>query len=155
MIYFLYHVEPGTAIPLDRSYADQVIGYMFGYNQVIIDPSEMFHKEEHKNPLVLRSLQEAKQHPWLKDLRWIYLSAQGKKSLQEFEHPADNVVYCIGSDAYGFGEDVSMHETLRLFTPDPDSEEHKTREFFTATVLPMVVYDRAFKIWQHRSSPTT
>ena len=155
MICFLYHIDPGTVIPLERPFADQVVGYMFGWQQVIIDPHETFHKSEDKWPLVLRSLEEARQHPWLKDLRWVYLSAGAKNSIQEFEHPDDNIIYCIGSDAYGFGEDVSMHETLRLFTPDPDKEEHKTREFFTATVLPMVAYDRALKLWQRHHSSTT
>jgi hypothetical protein len=149
MIFFLYHLGGVAGLPTDRSHADQILGYMFGYQQVIIDADELFPERKDMTPLILRTVEEAREHPLLKDLRWVLMDPQGKTNLQEYVHPEDNVVYCFGSDWYGHGRDVSMEETVRVALPDPD-EVYTDRVFFVSTMIPIVAYDRAFKIWRQR-----
>lgn len=133
---------------MNRSLADQILGGMFGFLQVIIDPSGEMQSSVMGYPLVLKSLEEAKAHPDLAKLKWIYFHAHAKKTLQEYEHPKDNVIYCIGSDTTGLGgspEDLGS-DVLRVATPDPDRDDGK-REFHAASILPLVAYDRALKMW--------
>lgn len=147
-IYFLYHIEPWSGIPIDRSLTDQILGSMFEYRQVIIDQTGEMKSSIMGYPLVLQSLEEAKSHPDLNKLKWVYLHAQAKKTLQEYKHPKDNVIYCIGADTTGLGggpEDFDG-DVLRIAAPDPNHDDGK-REFHAASILPLVAYDRALKIW--------
>jgi hypothetical protein len=153
VIFFLYHLGGVAGLPTDRSHADQILGYMFSYQQVLIDAEGLFEERKETTPLILRTVEEARAHPFLKDLRWIYMDPQGRTNLQEFDHPDDNAVYCFGSDWYGHGRDVSMEETVRVALPDPD-ELHTDRVFFVSTMIPIVAYDRALKTWQRRHSST-
>lgn len=140
-------------MPIDRSYADQIIAYMFGHRQVIIDPTELYPLTTNTVPLILRSFEEARNNPLLKGLKWVYLHPQGDKFLQQYHHPEDNVVYCFGSDWAGLGihpGDDEKADFLRVAAPDPDEEEEHKREFFAAPLIPMVAYDRAFKNWQKK-----
>lgn len=155
MICFLYHIEPSSGIPIDRSLADQILGYMFGFQQVIIDPTGNTRPSAIGFPLVLKTIDEARGHPELSKLKWVYFHAHAKKTLQEYEHPKDNVIYCVGSDWTGLGHDFEEldGDILRVAAPDPDSDDGK-REFFAASILPIVAYDRALKLWQHQHLPT-
>lgn len=148
-VYFLYHIDPWSGIPINRSLADQILGGMFEYRQVIIDQTGEMKSSVMGYPLVLKSLEEAKAHPDLANLKWVYFHAQAKKTLQEYKHPKDNVIYCIGSDSIGLGggpEDFDG-DVLRVAAPDPDHDDGK-REFHAASILPLVAYDRALKLWQ-------
>ncbi len=146
-VYFLYHIDPWSGIPIDRSMADEILGGIFEYKQVIIEPTGEVKSSVLGYPLVLRSLEEAKVHPDLVNLKWVYFHSQAKKTLQEYEHPEDNVIYCIGSDTTGLsgGPEDFDGDVLRL----------GNREFHAASILPLVAYDRALKIWQRQLSHTT
>lgn len=148
-VYFLYHIEPWSGIPVDRSWADEILGGMFDFRQVIIEPTGEMTSSIMGYPLVLKSLEEAKAHPDLANLKWVYFHAQAKMTLQEYEHPNDNVIYCIGSDTTGLsGGPVDFDgDVLRLAAPDPESN-NRNREFHAASILPLVAYDRALKMWQ-------
>lgn len=149
MVYFLYFIDPWSGIPMNRSLADQILGGMFGYLQVIIDPSGEMQSSIMGFPLVLKSFEEAKARPELANLKWVYFHAQAKKTLQDYVHPEDEVIYCIGSDSTGLGggpEDFDG-DVLRLAAPDPDHDDGM-REFHAASILPLVAYDRALKMWQ-------
>jgi hypothetical protein len=64
--------------------------------------------------------------------------------LDEFEHPEDNVVYCIGGDIQGF--DYKAPEELpgqKLRLRQPDGKE---KEWRAAMIVPLVVYDRLLYI---------
>jgi hypothetical protein len=145
MVYFLYFVEGHPGLPVQRPFADQIAGYMFGFRQVIIDPNKAFHEEVRHFPLVLRSFEQAREHPLLRDLTWVFLDPYGTVELKDFKHPTEDVIYCFGSDWNGFGEDVvPLGATVRVDLPgnaDPGSR----REFFASTLLPIVAYDRVLK----------
>ena len=150
-VYFLYHIEAWSGIPINRSWADQILGGMFGFRQVIIDQSGEMTSSIMGYPLVLKSLDEAMVHPDLAKLHWVYFHAQAKKTLQEYKHPKDNVIYCIGSDTTGLGggpEDFDG-DVLRVAAPDPDHDDGM-REFHAASILPLVAYDRDLKMWQQQ-----
>ncbi len=151
MIYFLYYIDPWSGIPMNRSLADQILGGMFGFLQVIIDPTGEMQSSVMGFPLVLKSLEEAKARPELANLKWVYFHAQATKTLQEYQHPEDNVIYCIGSDSSGLGsgpEDFDG-DVLRVAAPDPDRDNGQ-QEFHAASILPLVAYDRALKMWQQQ-----
>lgn len=150
-VYFLYHIDPWSGIPINRSLADQILGYMFEFKQVIIDPTGKMQSSVIGYPLVLKSLEEARAHPDLARLKWVYFHAQAKKTLQDYVHPEDEVIYCIGSDSTGLGSSPEDFDgdVLRVAAPDPDSDDGK-REFHAASILPIIAYDRALKLWQRR-----
>lgn len=131
--------------------ADEILGGMFEFKQVIIDASGEMKSSVMGYPLVLRSLEEAKAHPDLANLKWVYFHAQAKKTLQEYKHPKDNVIYCIGSDTTGLsgGPEDFDGDVLRVAAPDPDNDDGN-REFHAASILPLVAYDRALKMWQQQ-----
>ena len=135
-------------MPIDRAFADQIIGGMFEHKQVIINPNAD-HEVTDMFPMVLFTFEEARQHPWLKPLRWVLLHPQAETYLQDYEHPEDDVIYCVGSDRDGFGVAVNSIDAdfLRVAAPDRD-EENRTKEFHAAAILSTVVYDRALKLWQ-------
>lgn len=150
-VYFLYHIDPWSGIPIDRPLADQILGYMFEFKQVIIDPTGEMQSSVMGYPLVLKSLEEAKAHPDLAKLKWVYFHAQAKKTLQEYKHPEDEVIYCIGSDTTGLsgGPEDFDGDVLRVAAPDPNHDDGK-REFHAASILPLIAYDRALKMWQQQ-----
>ncbi|OGY12835.1 MAG: hypothetical protein A3A58_01560 [Candidatus Blackburnbacteria bacterium RIFCSPLOWO2_01_FULL_41_27] len=153
MVCFLYHIDPWSGIPVNRSLADQILGYMFGFKQVIIDPTGEMQSSVMGFPLIFKSLEEAKAHSELANLKWVYFHAHSKKTLQEYQHPEDNVIYCIGSDwtGLGYSPEELDGDVLRVSAPDPDSDNGE-REFHAASILPIIAYDRALKLWQRRHS---
>lgn len=154
-VYFLYYIDPWSGIPINRPLADQILGYMFEFKQVIIDPTGKMQSSVMGFPLVLKSLEEAKSRPELANLKWVYFHAHSKKTLQEYQHPEDNVIYCVGSDwtGLGYGPEDLDGDVLRVSAPDPDSDDGE-REFHAASILPIIAYDRVLKLWQHRHSHT-
>ena len=122
---------------------------MFEHRQVIINPNAD-HEIVDRFPMVLSTFEQARQHPWLKSLRWVLMHPRAKMLLQEYGHPEDDVIYCIGSDRDGFGvEPGGIDADFLRLNVGPD-EESKTKEFHAAVVLPAVAYDRALKLWQKR-----
>lgn len=151
MICFLYFIEQGSGIPLDRAFADQIIGAIFEHKQVIIKP-DADHEVTDRFPMVLRTFEQAREHPWLKPLHWVLLHPRSEAFLQDYEHPEDDVIYCVGSDRDGFGIEVNSIDAdfLRIAAPDRN-EENRTKEFHAISILPIVVYDRALKLWQKQN----
>lgn len=147
-IYFLYYLNTDTPSPFDWQSmmirADQVIG-MFQWGQVLVDPDGVHAPHSIWPLVVVRSLNEALAHPLLSKLKWVWLDAKANTTLQEYVHPKDNVIYCIGHDATGFeGRSIGdlPGDKLGVWTPDPN------REYYAETIIHLVVYDRALKtLW--------
>ena len=144
-VYFLVYLEGDRGRPFDwpscMVRADQVVG-MFNWNIVYLDMVGQLNQGQEGNPLIVHSLDEALAHPDLMALQWVWLHPKGTDTLQKYEHPSDNVVYCVGSDFVGFdNKEVSElnGDVLRVWTPDPN------REYYAETVIHLVVYDRALK----------
>ena len=155
MVVVLYHVETYPGVGVDRVLLDYLIGHMYGYQQVIIDPEERWDRRDEQFPLILRSLEEARSSVLLRGLKWVYLQADAEQTLQEYQHPDDDVIYCVGSDVTGLGPVPEGVQGLRVAIPDPDEELGQARQFFAMLVIPAVLHDRAYKQWQRRHLPTT
>ena len=146
-VYFLFYMDSDSPTPFDWQSimvrADQIIS-MYQWKIVIVDPMNHMKNTVSDNPLIVRSLNEALEHPRLKDLTWVWLHPRADRFLQDYVHPDNNVIYCVGSDEIGFDsqstEDLSG-DVLRVWTPDSN------REYYAETVLQIVVYDRALKLW--------
>lgn len=121
--------KPEEKIGYTRKIADQFAVMCGGIDIVWIDETKSLRKT---NKNVVWSWEELfDQFP---GHRFVFLTPQGNNYLDEFEHPKDNIIYCIGHDATGFGElDISKAETLKLRTD---------RSCYAITVFPFVVYDR-------------
>lgn len=75
------------------------------------------------------------------DYAWIYLDPNSDVSLQDLEHPKDNVVYVVGRDIEGF-KDVELHgPRVRLDT-------YSKGEMFSVACLIAVACNRWSKQWQ-------
>jgi len=56
---------------------------------------------------------------------WMYMDATGTRFLDEYVHPADNVVYVAGHDRFGYGRsDLSNGVKIKLRTIQSDFDGH-------------------------------
>lgn len=84
-------------------------------------------------PKVYPSLTAALKCPSLAGMTWVWLDPNCTAYLDEFDHPKDNVIYCIGSDISGFnGED----------SEGPRIKVRDLGDIHAAIIVPFVVYDR-------------
>jgi hypothetical protein len=71
------------------------------------------------------------------DHMWVYLDPKGNITLNEFEHPKDNVVYVVGHDHEGF-RGAELHGTsVRI-----ENAHNDGRESFAIACLIMVICNR-------------
>lgn len=87
------------------------------------------------------TIDDALADPRFKNLVWVWLSLEkSDKYLDEYIHPEDDVIYCIGSDFDGFdGKNVSKLTGPKLKLRQISK---KTGEWYATTVVPLVAYDR-------------
>src|SRR3972149_1823522 len=150
MVYFLFHIEPAN-LPIDRAFTAELFGsLMFPAQQVIINQTGEIQPST-ENQFVFKTFDEARAHPDLANLKWVFFHNRAKKYLQEYGHPEDNVIYCVGSDwmGLGYGPGDLEGDWLRVAAPDPDTDDG-IQEYHAATLLPLIAYDRAMKLWQKR-----
>lgn len=144
-VFFLFFASYDSPAPFDwqtqMTRADQVVG-MFGWRLIIVEPRNLIPVSRDDNPMVVRSLDQAIARADLAGMQWVWLHPQGTQLLQDFAHPADNVVYCVGHDDTGFSKQMNQlqGDVLRIWGPDPN------REFFADTAMHIVVYDRVVKL---------
>jgi hypothetical protein len=108
---------------------------MYGLVPIVIDPEGEWPSERPDLPqLVYASLRDVLADKRFRYCVFVWLDHRGTVVLDEFKHPEDHVVYCIGSDLTGFDE-------------MPEREGPKVRlrndsEMFANIVVPIVCYDR-------------
>lgn len=96
-----------------------------------------------------RTIKEAVNDPDLSKLKWVWMCpGVDAEYLDEFDHPEDNVVYCIGSDYDGF-DNLPVDELPGVKIKLRQPVGH-TGEWFAAMVIPLVVYDRFLKLNDRR-----
>lgn len=75
-----------------------------------------------------------------KNTQFVWLDASGDQHLDEFEHPEDNVMYCVGADIEGFdGIHIDELPGVKIKLRQPLRQEG---EWFASIIVPLVVYDR-------------
>lgn len=85
----------------EYSFMMHVLGQS-GFEPIVIDLDASW--PDTKCDFIYTSLAEALVCPRLAGCTWVWFDPDGETILDEYEHPADNVIYCIGSDFTGFGE---------------------------------------------------
>jgi hypothetical protein len=131
--HLLFWHEPDARFERTYSWIHKHCG-VYGYVPVVIDPTGTWSTERPDLPqLVYHSLRDVLQDARFHGHTFVWLDHTATVFLDEFTHPADDVVYCIGSDRDGFGgvEWEGPRVKLRL-----------TGEFFAAFVVPIVCYER-------------
>jgi hypothetical protein len=91
-------------------------------------------------PYWFHSIAEAQAHPAFAGYTWVWLTAEGDTYLDEYPHPADNVVYCIGDNVVGFqgGMGDGPRLKVRPMNPEiPDNAEHPAE-----LVADILIFDR-------------
>ena len=78
------------------------------------------------------------------DHTWVYLDSKSETTLDEFEHPKDNVVYVVGDDHEGFKGEEFKGPSVRIENRHNDNE----RESFPIACLIMVICNRWSRRWQ-------
>jgi hypothetical protein len=105
---------------------------------VCIDLAEKLPRSDN-SPYNFRSLSEAMAHPHFDGHTWVWLAAGGDTYLDEYDHPADNVIYCIGDDLTGFQDEIGQGVTIKL--RPPKNEISDEAEWWAVTVAGFVLYD--------------
>lgn len=77
------------------------------------------------------------------DHMWVYLDPKAEVTLNEFEHPKDNVVYVVGDDHAGFKGEELRGPMIRIECAHKDG-----RESFAVACLIMVICNRWSRPWQ-------
>jgi hypothetical protein len=71
------------------------------------------------------------------DHTWVYLDSKAEITLNEFEHPKDNVVYVVGDDHEGFRDEMLRGPSIRIKSRHDDG-----RESFAIACLIMIICNR-------------
>lgn len=106
-VYLLHYHEATNADPSICKWAG-----MFDMLPVYIDRDGRRGKS--KSIKIFPHIEEATVDPDLRKLTWVWLDSGADVYLDEFEHPDDDVVYCIGSDYVGFDADISEFPGVRV-----------------------------------------
>jgi hypothetical protein len=129
----LFWYEPNTKGTL-YTWLDRFCSY-FGVVPVIIDCLGAFDHGADKTPIAFSTMCEARAA--FSDHQWIFLHPDGGVILDELEHPAEPVIYALGSNITGFGCSVgdlpADAEKVRLRDPEV---------IWDYQVAQMVLYDR-------------
>lgn len=120
VVFLIHHIA--DEIQSLRHAADMVCA-MYGYHLRVID-TEGGLRALSREPYV--DLDEALTDPRFDGWQWVFADADGATPLEEFQHPADNVVYVFGHDVNGFDRDVSLlpGSTVSLKSVHSSSYEH-------------------------------
>ncbi len=109
----------------------------YGFSPIVID-KERGDKKGTKNGFTYSSINYVLKNPKFKNHKWIWMDSKGDKFLDEYEHPKDKAIYCVGSDFGGFeGKDIKKlkGDKIKIRQDEPD-------DWFAAMVVPLLVYDR-------------
>jgi len=129
-----WHEELVSRYPRTYNWIHKLCG-TYGVEPLVIDPTGTWPTERPDLPqLVYHSLQDVLADTRFADHTFVWLDNAAEQSLEDFEHPENNVVYCVGSDVDGFGGVVAEGPRVRVL--------RSTVEFFAAIVVPVVCYDR-------------
>jgi len=118
---------------------------MFGMIPVVIDrdPKRWNRSQAAIDRLkrVYPVIQDAFSEPEFRGHSWVFLEANASlQFIDEYSHPPDNVIYCIGSDNVGFDgmtkselDAQGVRVTLRTIRPGAS--------YYGSFVVPLVAYD--------------
>ena len=138
MVYLLFYNNPNEYWQTRWSWIIKWCGN-YGVHPVIIDPKKI-HNRSDTPPFYFRSLEEALAHPAFLGCSWVWMDANGSTYLDEFVHPQDNVIYCIGDDMTGF-QNV-QHDGARIKVRPFDRDVDSNGIYWAAMIAPLVLNDR-------------
>jgi len=133
--YLLYYRET-SRVESTNAYMKRMAFY-HGMETIVIDRKGDMPGSVPRFPTIDEALADAR----FKDHTWVWLAlTDGANYLDEYKHPADEVIYCVGSDFDGFdGKDPSKLPGPKLKL----RQIHKRiGEWYATTVVPLVAYDR-------------
>lgn len=130
MVYMLWY-KGKSGFQSVHSWIDKLCG-TYNFYPIVIDQ-----ENAGKNDFTYASLDDVLKDKKYKDYKWVWLDSKGDQILDEYEHPKENVIYCIGSDFDGFGRDISKlkGDKVRI-------RQDKKEDWFAAIIVPLVIYDR-------------
>ena len=131
--HLLFWHEPDVRYERSYSWIHKHCG-AYGLVPLVIDPTRTWATARPDLPqLIYHSLADVLADPRFVRCEFVWLDAGGTP-LHEFDHPVDNVVYCVGSDADGFGNASFAGSRVQVL----DTEA----ELYAAFVIPILCYDR-------------
>lgn len=116
--------------------------WMYNLTPIIIDTSGE-RKTKETPPFWFHSLQDVLKHDEFKDKKYIWFDHHAEKYVDEFDHPAEDSIYCFGEDLNGFGDfDIWKHEGEKLKVRPTNDKIEPNQPFHVAITVPIVVHDR-------------
>ncbi len=121
VVFLIHHIEDESFEPL-RVCSDMLCA-MYGYHLRNVDQVGDLLKLS-REPYA--NLDEALVDPRFAGWTWVFLDPNGATALEDFTHPADDVVYVFGGDIDGFDRDVSLlpGATIQLKSVYPETHKH-------------------------------
>lgn len=121
VVFLIHHIEDESFEPL-RVCSDMLCA-MYGYHLRIVDQVGDLLKLS-REPYA--DLDEALTDPRFAGWTWVFFDPDGNTALEDFTHPADDVVYVFGGDIDGFDRDVALlpGETIQLKSVHSQTYQH-------------------------------
>lgn len=138
MVYVLFFREQQASFDFQPNWMNK-LSAMYGLGNIVINLKDDWPNPSEPRTYRFKTLTEARFHPELKNLRWVWMVPGVEENLSTFEHPKDNVVYAIGSDFDGFG-DFPIPESDQLLALD------ETDEIRASICVHHVVYNRYLRM---------
>lgn len=132
----LFYKEEDTFIPNERTIIDQWCA-MDGMTHLVIDKTQ---KLRQTNGNIFSTIEDAvRKFP---NHEFVFMSEKATKTLDQYTHPIDNVIYCVGSDTDGFQNfDISGYPNFQLKTTVKQGNH-----WYASSVVPMIIADRMLRI---------
>ena len=132
--YLLFWHEPSSRFERTYSWIHKQCG-IYGLEPLVIDPTRTWPIDRPDLPqLVYYALEDVLADDRFAGHTFVWLDPKATQALEDFEHPEDAVVYCVGSDMSGFGGLEWEGPRVRILG--------EGGEYFAAVCVPILCYDR-------------
>ncbi len=136
MIAVLFYNEDVSLIPHQRRLIDAWCA-MAGMTHIMVDKTLTL---KQTNGNVFHTIQDAISS--FPECEFIFLTEKAEKTLKDYHHTEENVIYCFGSDDDGF-QDLDLNDHLNYKLQRLDGTDN---EWYAATILPIVIADRMVRL---------
>jgi len=148
MVYLLFYVSPHEHWKIKWSWIVSWAG-LYGIHPIAIDRDGLNRQSDHP-PFNYRSIEEALTDHRFADHTWVWLDCAGTSYVDQYAHPKENVIYCIGDDLTGFQGISAPGPRVKLRPFNVEMSE--SAEYFAAMVAQAVLNDRAMYLAGRRRS---
>ena len=132
-VYLLFHPQDNGKHPMTYIVGDFWCS-LFRIKPVLINCNDARVPSEQSGVLCFKTLDEAINSDELQNLTWVWFDFRAETYLDQYKHPEDNVIYCLGDDYNGFGDTEINGDFIRVRIP--------AGEVHSSLIVPLICYSQ-------------